>query len=1607
MEQTRQKRTAKILFATVLTFVVTLAMVFAILPQATLTAYAAGGTEVTQANVICQQYSYMDAGDYSGGSMYDTPPVEITNITLADAQAFGASVTCPTTYWIVVYATDGDNLKWTSNGKTGEQTSTPRSSSLSAWCELYNDDVFHFGGNYDPMKDVTFYFSKGLVTPTETLLTTITATGQEQASYSVENIATVSFSYTAQGSSAYLNNGKTNWGWWGYGWTATVNASEGYIITKCVFYDDKDRTATDSETPFVVETTEEDKTPQVNGTPILAYQSKGITKIEVYGYATLVKKDVTSISLNKNTTTILIGNNETLTATVSPNDATYKTVVWLSDNTNVAEVDSNGKITAKSVGSANITARATNGTDDTSDDFTATCVVTVNAIDVTGVNLNINTTTILVGNNETLTATISPNNATYKTLIWSSDNTNVAEVNSNGKVTAKSAGTAIITARATNGTDDTSDDFTASCVVTVHAHNYTVTVNGSTATVKCSNDCPNYKEYTVSLNATDKDYDGTTNVATITKSNDLPNTILVGTINYVGRDGTTYNSTTAPTNVGKYTASVTVGDKTITKNFEIKALAPVSFISSVTYNPSRNTVTIVVTTIRQYIILTSTTTIWQNNYYIAKNDVTINGPVYYGANVSLILFDDVTLLIRGGLKRFGSELTIYGQEGQDGLLQIEGSDNDYVIDGDNITVNGGRINLVTGTNGTLFSNDSSITFNSALNLTATNSQGDELVLESGKTYTGSELNEYTNFETTTKLATLTNVSVSQTGTLTYNGNPQTAVVSASATAQNENQVVFTYSASENGTYTTEVPAFTNAGTYTVYFKANAENHEEATGSFVVTIGKADIVLTTPTAIQNLVYTGNTQALVAAGTAEGGEMQYALGENATTAPADNLYTTSIPTATNAGTYYVWYKIAGDENHNDTNPTCIELTLNKATPSYTAPTDLVATYGDTLNDVTLTTGWVWNVPTTSVGTVGTHTFAATFTPSDTANYNTVEQNLTVTVNANDKSALIAAIGSASEYYNSISSEHPDIAATLQNAIDVATSVKNDDNKTEAEISDAVTALNSALDQAKADENQAKASIVKALIAAIGTVEYTTESKGKIDEAREAYDALSDDQKALVDTYETLTTAESNYNTLKADNDAADEVKALIAAIGEVAYTTESKDKIDEARAAYNGLTAEQKALVTNYTDLTTAESDYNTLKADNDAADEVKALIAAIGEVTYTTESKGKIDEARAAYNGLTAEQKALVDNYATLTTAETTYAAEKKTAEDNAAANAVKEKIAAIGTVEYATESKDKIDEAKAAYDALTADQKALVDTYETLTTAESTYNTLKANNEAADEVKALIDSIGTVELTVNSKAVIDLARESYDGLTTDQKALVSNYDVLTAAEVRYADLGAADEVKTLVDAIGDVTYSTESKDKIDAAREAYDALTADQKALVTNYGTLTSAEGNYTDLKAVKEAEDAVSVLPASDDITVTDKAAVAAAKAKYDTLTPAQKATVSAETVAKLSAASNMVAAQEVVVSIGNIDADNPDSAKVTEARAAYDALTDEQKAKVTNYESLTAAESKLIEINNPEKKGLSGGAIAGIVIAFVVVLGALGALLFSYFKQKKAEKK
>ena len=130
---------------------------------------------------------------------------------------------------------------------------------------------------------------------------------------------------------------------------------------------------------------------------------------------------------------------------------------------------------------------------------------------------------------------------------------------------------------------------------------------------------------------------------------------------------------------------------------------------------------------------------------------------------------------------------------------------------------------------------------------------------------------------------------------------------------------------------------------------------------------------------------------------------------------------------------------------------------------------------------------------------------------------------------------------------------------------------------------------------------------------------------------------------------------------------------------------------------------------------------------------------------------------------------------------------------------------------------------------------------------------------AAQAVDELILAIG--EVTKDSKEAIEAARAAYDALTDAQKEIVENDDILAEAEKAYqaildaekaeADKKAADAVIALIDAIGTVT--TESEEAIEAARAAYDALTDDQKALVTNYETLVQAEAALDALKNPSE----------------------------------------------------------------------------------------------------------------------------------------------------------
>lgn len=269
---------------------------------------------------------------------------------------------------------------------------------------------------------------------------------------------------------------------------------------------------------------------------------------------------------------------------------------------------------------------------------------------------------------------------------------------------------------------------------------------------------------------------------------------------------------------------------------------------------------------------------------------------------------------------------------------------------------------------------------------------------------------------------------------------------------------------------------------------------------------------------------------------------------------------------------------------------------------------------------------------------------------------------------------------------------------------------------------------------------------------------------------------------------------------------------------------------------------------------------TSVADSEYSDRVAEKIDAIGEVVLADECKAKIDAARAAYDKLTDSQKELITDKGTVLTN-----AEKKYADLKAAAAAT-EKIDAIGTYTFTTACKARIDAAREAFDALTDDQKALVDQAKktALETAESSYNKdfqekgeTGLNQADAAAAVALIDAIGDVALTDECKEKIDAAREAYDALSTAAKAIVTadELKVLTDAEKAYKDLENAADLAVIADKltpkinaiVTPVTFTSDSRLQIKAARDAYEALTPNQKELVeqASYKKLTDAEQDY------------------------------------------------------------------------------------------------------------------------------------------------------------------
>lgn len=166
---------------------------------------------------------------------------------------------------------------------------------------------------------------------------------------------------------------------------------------------------------------------------------------------------VTGVTVDIMSLSMVIGDHETLTATIEPENASNQEVIWTSSDKEVATVDETGKVTALAQGETKISVTSMDG------GFRTSCVVAVYAepVPVTGVTLDAEAVSVAMGQRHNLKVTVLPENATDKFVVWRSDATTIAQVNASGLVNALDVGQATITVRTRDG------NFAATCVVNV------------------------------------------------------------------------------------------------------------------------------------------------------------------------------------------------------------------------------------------------------------------------------------------------------------------------------------------------------------------------------------------------------------------------------------------------------------------------------------------------------------------------------------------------------------------------------------------------------------------------------------------------------------------------------------------------------------------------------------------------------------------------------------------------------------------------------------------------------------------------------------------------------------------------------------------------------------------------------------------------------------------------------------------------------------------------------------------------------------------------------------------------------------------------------------
>ena len=478
------------------------------------------------------------------------------------------------------------------------------------------------------------------------------------------------------------------------------------------------------------------------------------------------------------------------------------------------------------------------------------------------------------------------------------------------------------------------------------------------------------------------------------------------------------------------------------------------------------------------------------------------------------------------------------------------------------------------------------------------------------------------------------------------------------------------------------------------------------------------------------------------------------------------------------------------------------------------------------------------------------------------------------------------------------------------------------------------------------------------------------GKINSADTEYNALNSDFQKVINS--------EGYKTILDNAKAADAAGQLIEDIGNAQNTQAWRDKVSAARDAYDDL--KDKSFI--------PLDPILQILLDDEAAIVVMDKINAIGDPHWTTPSKTLIDDAQSAYDSYIAAHHphSKIVNFETLVAANDDY-------------DKVDDFVNLVNDIVpspyiYSSTLKDKIDVAREWYkETLSEGQKQIVHEHdESIYHAHEYYDRL-VNYENAYEASRLIDVIDEIENTPECKAKIEAARAALDDLhETSELPLV---DPALIKELE--DDEAAFAVIELINAIYPMSYGEDCENAIQVARDAYEALDdSDQKPKVVNLDMLIKAEEDYARVvEVVGKVDDVGDIRHDEDSLN-----RIHEARDAYEALTVDQKGFFPEDVLQQIVDYEKAYEALDKFYEIGEVSYDTDSEEKINEAKAYYDSLSDAQK-ELIHAEDLKVLTRSLEEYQKLQKNANILVIIMLIFVCLTIVGGAL--FLFFLLKKKK----